>query len=196
VGFRRAEGGSAAVYLGFGTTYAESVSYYDNIGSSYASDSLIFFGGLPAGLEGVTGIGAFLRPYSQFGDPSRLCVYKETNGFYASGWNTIGDDNSKNEFAIGNHGELRQHLTAFGDGHASAVLFDVRTNVSGFTDDGPTHTAGYTQRGGTIEKWALNPPELDLTYGAPGMMGRFLYSGPGWKDHAFPAPAVVMPTPL
>ncbi len=184
VGFRNSHGGEAAVYLGFGTFYTDTDPYYDNLGSSYATDGVIFLGD-----STFTAIGAFLRPYTQFGNPSRLTVFKETNGFYASGWNTIGDDQSADQYAIGNHGVLREHMTAFGDGHASSILFDVRTDVA-LSPTGPVHNGNFQRRGGTIEQFEINPPDTDFNYGS---IGRFLVSGPGWQDHAFPAPVVTVP---
>jgi prepilin-type N-terminal cleavage/methylation domain-containing protein len=182
-GFREVPG-SRGVYLGFGTHYNERVSYFDNIGSSYAADSLIFTGGPD---PGVTGIGAFLRPYPQFGDPSRLTVFKETNGFYAGGWNGLFDLPSREEFALGNHGVMRQHVTGFGDGHAEPILYDVLTDVT-IQLNQVFHSGVFSQRGSTVEFHPINPPGLFEF----NDIGHFLYTGPGWKDHAFPAPWVHM----
>jgi hypothetical protein len=70
------------------------------------------------------------------------------------------------------------------------VLFDLLTDVS-LQDNGITHTGSFTRRGGTVEDYQFNPPELLQYFGAG--VRRFLYSGPGWKDHAFPAPATNLP---
>ena len=116
-------------------------------------------------------------------------MLKETKGFYASGWNgvLIGDPL---EYAMGNHRILRQHNVAFVDGHATPILYDIRTdyNISGGRI---IHTGDFRRVGGGPEPVQMNG--IDPNDGTPWTMGELyhlLYAGPGWIEHCFPAPSV------
>jgi prepilin-type N-terminal cleavage/methylation domain-containing protein len=185
IGFRPAEGGAEGVYLGFGTFYREPQAYYDMIGNSYATDAVIFVQSLTGP---VTTIGSFLRSQTQMVNPSQLTTIKETNGFYASAWNTIGDGQSADQFAMGNHGTLRNHTTGFADGHAAMVTYEVRTNATIATNGIQHSSNNFELRGGDLSNVELNPSN-EWTYGG---IGRFLTAGPGWQDHSFPAPSITV----
>jgi prepilin-type N-terminal cleavage/methylation domain-containing protein len=202
VGFIESQSGDAGVYLGFGTTFKETTPYYDMIGNSYSNDSLLFVTGDSGWTTGTAhSIGSNLRPQHQMVKPSELTLIKETNAFYSSGWNSV-DGSDPESYTMGHHGTLREHTAGFVDGHASKILFEVRTNVE-LTQVGPRHFGDeYTLRGGDLD---ANLGQMDLNsnsqvYGSmswdPEGIGRWLYRGPGWQDHAFPAPSVGILVPI
>ena len=88
---------------------------------------------------------------------------------------------------MGNHGTLRQHNTAFADGHSGPVLYEVRTDVYGATADGQVLRNGdFKLRGGTVEPVQINSPDgMQL----PNIW-HLIYNGPGYQNHCFPSPAV------
>jgi prepilin-type N-terminal cleavage/methylation domain-containing protein len=202
-GFELAEGGEDGVYLGFGTTFKEPTPYYDMIGNSYANDSIVFVSGSTGWTSGVAhSIGSYLRPHHQMANPSELTIIKETNGFYGSSWNSVGGGDP-NSYTMGHHGTLRQHTTGFVDGHATAILYEVRTNVE-LTSVGPRYFGDeYTIRGGDLDG-NLGPGDLNSNHPTDGSrmewnfepgIGRFLIRGPGWQDHSFPSPSVAVSVP-
>ena len=77
----------------------------------------------------------------------------------------------------------RKHLTCFADQHAEPILFEVRTNVKWFNANGELTYGDWKLRGSRLEAWDVPPPHSlnDLAH--------LVYSGPGWRDHCFPAPA-------
>jgi prepilin-type N-terminal cleavage/methylation domain-containing protein len=213
VGYIASGSGSEAVYLGFGTTFQETEPYYDMLGNSYATDSLLFITSSTGWTTGMAhSIGAFLRPQHQMINPSELTLIKETNAFYSSSWNSLdssfsGGEDSANgsnlgHYTMGHHGTLREHMVGFVDGHADAVLFEVRTNVE-LTTIGPKHYGDeYTLRGAdldvNLERVDLNSDQSvgGLMHWNPASVGAWLFRGPGWQDHAFPAPSVGINVPV
>ena len=184
-GYKSGLDGSEGAYLGMGIHYKSEKSMYDTMGSSYATDGVIYgcFGGGCPGGNYVIAIGSWLRPYSQVPRTSRVTLLVETTGFYASGWG----GGSSGEYTMGNHGTLRQHNTAFVDGHSSAVLYEVRTDVTGGTSDGQvTHSGNFRLVGVIVEPVQVNSPD------GMGMQNlwHLIYNGPGYQNHCFPAPAV------
>ncbi len=110
----------------------------------------------------------------------------ETTGFYASGWKA-GAETESGEYTMGNHGTLRQHNTAFADGHSGPVLYEVRTDVTGVTSAGQVvHSGNFKLRGGRCEPVQVNSPD---GMGLPSLW-HLIYNGPGYQNHCFPAPAV------
>ena len=167
------------------------------MGSSYATDSM--FVGYP-GAE-FWQIGPWLRPYSQIPDTNKTVMIKETKGFYGAYWRNFAIQNTERRYSMGNHGRMREHNVAFVDGHSTPVLYEVRSDVYGI--DWPNarvvHTGNFSIRGSRLE-W-VNMPLGNLSgpgapdYEEPGI-GDFMhlmYSGPGWKEHCFPAPFVFDP---
>ena len=184
IGYKPGVDGNEGAYLGMGVHYKETRSVYDNLGNSYGNDSVIYgvFGGDDTL---VVSIGSYLRPYSQVPRTSRVTLLLETNGFYGSGWNgpLIG---SPGEFTMGNHGVMRKHNTAFVDGHAASILYEVRTDVNGISGGQVNHTGEFELRGGSVENVTVNAPGgIGL-----GSLWHLIYEGPDFQNHCFPAPAV------
>lgn len=173
------------LYMGMEIWHGDEMSFYEAMGNSYATDSIIL--GNPG--NPVTTIGPWLRPYSQIPYPGKATVLKETHGFYASGWNRwFVPQNYPKDYAMGNHRTLRQHNVAFADGHARPILYEVRTDAE-LSGEEVIHTGNFAIRGGRLEPVQVNG--LDAG-GAPyrlGSIGHLLFSGPGWTEHCFPAPA-------
>ena len=87
---------------------------------------------------------------------------------------------------MGNHGVMRKHNTAFVDGHAAAILYEVRTDVNGAPGNVVNHTGEFEIRGGTVENVTVNAPG-----GATlSSLWHLIYEGPDFQNHCFPAPAV------
>jgi len=184
-------GGDGELYLGLGMWYEEPDSFYNTMGNSYATDSILLGQASPG--ASLRAIGPWLRPYEQIPNPSRTNLLKETKGFYGSGWNAIGVSgipSNPNEFTIGNHGVLREHNVGFSDGHASPVLFEVRTDAVGVNSSQQViHSGTFVLRGGRLEQVDV-PPGAGQPPFSLERLKHILYSGDGWTDHCFPAPAV------
>ena len=176
--------GADGAYLGMGVHYKDSRTFYNTLGNSYATDGVIY-GTIGGGERQVVSIGAWMRPYSQIVRTSRVTLLTETNGFYASGWNAVAGG-SLGEFTMGNHGVLRKHNTAFVDGHATPILFEVRTDISGVTDGRVVHSGEFQIRGGVVENVDVNSPDGSTI----GNLWHLIYAGPNFQNHCFPAPAV------
>ncbi len=179
--------GGRGLYMGLSIWHQDEMSFYEAMGNSYATDSIIL--GLPSDGSPLSSIGPWLRPYTQIPYPGKTTMLKETHGFYASGWNglLIGDPN---EYAMGNHGVLRQHNVAFADAHAKPVLFEIRTDYD-YQGGAIVHTGVFRLVGGGPEPTTLNG--VDPNSGSPWTLAELyhlLFSGPGWTDHCFPAPSV------
>ncbi len=178
-------------YMSQDLYHREPFSYYDAIGSSYATDSM--FVGYP-GAE-MWQIGPWLRPYSQIPEAQRTVMIKETKGFYSAYWRNFVWD-TKTRYTMGNHRRLREHQVAFVDGHADSVLYEVRTDVTDIDCDNAqvVHSGNFVIRGSRLEwvnfhcqgTFPLDPGFLDLMH--------LMYSGPGWKEHCFPAPLFFDPS--
>lgn len=174
----------AGVYMGMGEWFSDTDSWYNVLGNSYATDSILLGG--PGYL--VTTIGPYLRPYSQVPTPSRRTLLKESKGYYGSGWNQwFGPQRDDKQFTWGNHGKLRSHMTAFVDGHAEEILYEVRTDAEGFDFQ---HTGRFALRGGRLEDVAVNGIDEFGNEWSFSNLAHLMFSGPGWADHCFPAPAV------
>lgn len=176
------------IYMGMFVWHKEDTSFYEAMGNSYATDSLIL--GNPGNL--VTTIGPWLRPYTQIPNVSKVSVLKETHGFYASGWNRwLSQQNDPDSYTMGNHGILRQHNVGFADAHAAPVKYEVRTDAIGSSGE-VVHTGNFKIRGGRLEPVQVNGYYLqdgESVLYTLGMLGHLMWNGPGWADHCFPAPA-------
>ncbi len=177
------EGGNGN-YLSQDLYHREPISYYDAMGSSYATDSM--WVGYP-GAE-MWHIGPWLRPYSQIPESQRTIMLKETKGFYSAYWRNIVW-NTESRYTMGNHRRLREHQVAFVDGHAGSVLYEVRTDVRdvNFANAEVIHSGEFEIRGSRLEWYELYFPETpgQITFGE---LMHLIYSGPGWKEHCLPAP--------
>jgi prepilin-type N-terminal cleavage/methylation domain-containing protein len=190
-GYNSSIDGEDGIYLGLGIGYLDREPMYDTMGNSYAIDTVVL--GVPGSTE-LESIGPWLRPHSQITRASRVTMIKETRGFYGSGWNSLagaGNRSGDEAWATGNHGETREHMTAFADGHAAAVLYEVTTDANNIAgDNGPViHDGNFAIAGGTLEDVTVPPPDIFGLGGSP-RIGHLLYSGPGWQDYCFPAPSV------
>ena len=188
VGYKSGLDGIHGAYLGMGVHYKEEKSFFDNLGNSYATDGVIY-GSFGGGSNAVVSIGSWLRPYSQVINTQEVTLFIETNGFYASGWNAIsGGPLAAGEYTMGNHGTLRRHNTAFVDGHAASVLYEIRTDVTGVSGNPPQvqHNGIFNMRGGTVENVQVNAPNAGL-----GSLFHLMYETTEYKNHCFPSPGVV-----
>ncbi len=189
-GYNSAVDGEDGPYMGLGFTYKTQQPFYDSFGSSYAIDTVVL--GIPNGDE-LQSIGPWFRPYSQMPRSSEVTVLKETRGFYGSGWNALqgggGGRTGDSTWTMGNHGELRTHLTAFADGHASAVKYEVRTDANGVTAGRVVHNGNFFLAGGELKQVDVPPGDTDDT--TFSSLSHLIYAGPGWQDHCFPAPPVL-----
>jgi prepilin-type processing-associated H-X9-DG protein len=196
VGYEPGKDGDVDVLFGYGPDshreFKDQVPLYDAMGNSYATDALVSGGGA------TVAWGAYFRPYNHIPSPSRVTAYIEGKGFYAAFWNDRAFSNSNppssRSFTWGNHGTLREHNVGFADGHSSPVLFEVRDNVSGISNNTISYGAAFTLRGGTTSSFDFNPP-LDPSSGQ-AMMGleniaHLLLNGPDWQNHCQPAPPIV-----
>ncbi len=184
-GYMSGDDGVDGAYMGMGIHYKDEQSPYETMGNSYATDGVIYgsFGGNSG--PAVVSIGSWLRPYSQIVRTSRVTLLVETTGFYASGWNAVSGGGS-GEYTRGNHGVLREHNTAFVDGHAARVLYEVRTDASGISAGRVQHDGQFVIRGGIAENVDVNSPD-----GATiGDLWHLMYAGPDFQNYCFPAPAV------
>ena len=180
-------GGSSGngIYMGMLVWHKADTSFYEAMGNSYATDSIIL--GNPGLL--VTTIGPWLRPYTQIPNASKIALLKETHGFYASGWNRwLPAQNDPESYTMGNHGMLRQHNVGFADAHAEPIKYEVRTDAIG-SGNGVLHTGNFDIRGGRLEPVQVNGYAQDGTPYTMGQIGHLMWNGPGWADHCFPAPA-------
>lgn len=175
-------------YMSQDLYHRDTFSYYDAIGSSYATDSM--FVGIPGSL--MWHIGPWLRPYSQIPDPQRTIILKETKGFYSAYWRNLVW-NTETRYTMGNHRRLREHQVAFVDGHAGSVLYEVRSDVQDVDTQNATviHSGIFEIRGSRLEWYELTDPDP----GGPGTasfgtLQHLIFSGPGWKEHCLPAPIV------
>ncbi|MCH8968715.1 MAG: prepilin-type N-terminal cleavage/methylation domain-containing protein [Planctomycetes bacterium] len=193
VGFVSGKDGAGAtgngIYMGMYIWHKEDTSFYEAMGNSYATDSIIL--GNPGNL--VTTMGPWLRPYSQIPNVSKVTMLKETHGFYASGWNGwYQPQNDPETYAMGNHGIMRQHNVGFADGHAKPVKYEVRTDAVRSGDE-VMHTGNFRIRGGRLEPVQVNGYYVQNNGEAQlytlGFIGHLMWNGPGWADHCFPAPA-------
>ncbi len=173
------------IYMGMFVWHKADTSFYEAMGNSYATDSIIL--GNPGLL--LTTIGPWLRPYSQIPNVSKVVMLKETHGFYASGWNRwLQAQNDPESYTMGNHGILRQHNVGFADGHAKPVTYEVRTDAIG-SGGQVVHTGEFDIRGGRLEPVQVNGYSQGGTPYSMGQLGHLMWNGPGWADHCFPAPA-------
>ncbi|MCH8852055.1 MAG: prepilin-type N-terminal cleavage/methylation domain-containing protein [Planctomycetes bacterium] len=173
------------IYMGMLVWHKDDISFYEAMGNSYATDSLIL--GNPGLL--LTTIGPWLRPYTQIPNVSKVPMLKETHGFYASGWNGwYQPQNDPETYAMGNHGILRQHNVGFSDGHAQPIKYEVRTDAIG-GGGGVVHTGIFDIRGGRLEPVQVNGYSQNGDPYTLQQLGHLMWNGPGWADHCFPAPA-------
>ncbi len=181
------------IYLSQDLYHKDLIPFYDAMGSSYATDSM--FVGYPGG--DFWQIGPWLRPYSQIPDTNKTVMIKETKGFYGGYWRNFAIQNTERRYSMGNHRRMREHNVAFVDGHSAPVLYEVRSDVYGVDWDNAqvTHSGNFSIRGSRLE-W-VNMPEgtLNEALNEPGIVDfmHLMYSGPGWKEHCFPAPFVFDP---
>jgi hypothetical protein len=139
-----------------------------------------------------------MRPFSQIPAPAEVLLIAEGRDSTNSHWNNwIGQDAG---FNYGFHGELRKHMYSFVDGHAGAVEFSVRTNVTSVQADSVTRGAAYQLRGSDTEYFPVSGGNSSCGGGAPAeyvfgppsnsnLIAHLMWSGPDWRTHAFPAPA-------
>ena len=189
VGFVSGEDGGdfngRGIYMSQDLYHKDPISFYDAMGSSYATDSM--FVGFPGG--DFWQIGPWLRPYTQIPDTGKTVMIKETKGFYAAYWrNYIWVEDTEKRYSMGNHRRVRKHMVGFVDGHATPVLYEVRTDVKAI--DWPNahvvHSGNFEIRGSRLEWYNID----QVTFGD---FAHLIYSGPGWKEHCFPAPFVFDP---
>lgn len=174
------------LYMSQSLFHRDPMTFYDAMGSSYATDSM-FVGYQDSNLP-MWQLGPWLRPYTQIPDPGRTVMIKETKGFYSAYWNNFRIE-TLYRYAMGNHGRLREHNVAFVDGRAEPVLYEVRTDVEGnsfgeaidYAQAQVVHSGNWHVRGSRLEWWTIDPTTFDLLF-------HLIYSGPGWKEHCFPAP--------
>lgn len=185
------------IYMSQDLYHKDPISFYDAMGSSYATDSMFIGRG---GGQPMHQIGPWLRPYTQIPDTSKTVMIKETKGFYGAYWRNFLIQNTEGRYSMGNHRRLREHNAAFVDGHAAPVLYEVRSDV--YNIDWPNaqvvHSGNFAIRGSRLEwvniPWTTNDPENVCNHqaGFSDFM-HLMYSGPGWKEHCFPAPFVCDP---
>ena len=176
------------LYMGLSIWHGVDIPFYHAMGNSYATDSVIL--GIPQDGSPLSSIGPWLRPYTQIPFPTKTTMLKETKGFYASGWNGLGQAGDPLEFAMGNHRILRQHNTAFVDGHATPILYDIRTDYN-LVGGVIAHTGNFRRAGGGPEPVEMNGH--DPNTGNPwtiNALSHLLFAGPGWIEYCFPAPSV------
>ncbi len=188
-GFNSAlDGDSDDVIFGYGGSTPQQRGYkldlplYDAMGNSYATDAVLTTGGDNGG---SVAWGPYFRKYSMIPNPSKVTAYVEGKGFYACFWNdrAFGDEVA---YTMGNHGTLREHQVSFADGHAGAVLYEVRDDAVITTGNRVEHSGNFTLRGGTVLSLEYNlPPGDDL-----GAWDHLLVGGPGWQNHCQPSPPV------
>ncbi len=182
------------IYMSQDLYHKDLISFYDAMGSSYATDSM--FVGYP-GAE-FWQIGPWLRPYSQIPDTNKTVMIKETKGFYGAYWRNLLWDTER-RYSMGNHRRVREHMVAFVDGHAAPVLYAVRSDVSGnsfgaavdWNNAQVVHSGNFLIRGSRLD-W-VNLERGTQEYPAFAHFWHLMYSGPGWKEHCFPAPNVFDP---
>lgn len=176
------------LYMGLSIWHGEDTSFYEAMGNSYATDSVIL--GIPNNGSPLSSIGPWLRPYTQIPKPMNTTMLKETKGFYASGWNGLGTYGDPLEYAMGNHRILRQHNTAFVDGHATPILYDIITDYSR-QNNRIVHTGNFRRTGGGPEPVEMNGLNPDSGYPwTINDLSHLLFAGPGWIEYCFPAPSV------
>ncbi len=177
---------SRGIYMSQDLYHKDPIPFYDAMGSSYATDSM-FIG---RDEEPMHQIGPWLRPYSQIPDTGKTVMIKETKGFYGAYWRNLVWPTER-RFSMGNHGRLREHNVAFVDGHAAPVLYEVRSDV--YNIDWPNahveHSGNFLIRGSRLEWYNIDR----VTFND---FKHLIYSGPGWKEHCFPAPFVFDPALL
>ena len=166
----------------------DPIPFYDAMGSSYATDSMFIGWGGAA----MSQIGPWLRPYTQIPDASKTVMIKETKGFYSAYWrNYVWVNSTERRYAMGNHRRVREHMVGFVDAHAAPVLYEVRSDVTAI--DWPNaqvvHSGDFEVRGSRLEWYNIDR----ITFGD---FAHLIYSGPGWKEHCFPAPFVFDPALL
>ncbi len=186
--------GGQGIYMSQDLFHRDAIPFYDAMGSSYATDSMFI------GWEGtpMSQIGPWLRPYTQIPDTGKTVMIKETKGFYGAYWRNLYWP-TETRYSMGNHRRVREHNVAFVDGHAAPVLYEVRSDVSGnswgstvdWNNARVIHTGNFLIRGSRLEWVNLergtdeDPAFQDFWH--------LMYSGPGWKEHCFPAPLVFDP---
>ena len=176
------------IYMSQSLYHRDPISFYDAMGSSYATDSMfIGWGGAP-----MSQIGPWLRPYTQIPDTGKTVMIKETKGFYSAYWrNYIWVESTENRYSMGNHGRVREHMVGFVDGHAGPVLYEVRSDVTAI--DWPNahvvHSGNFELRGSWLEWYNIDRATFSD-------FAHLIYSGPNWKEHCFPAPFVFDPALL
>ena len=193
VGYQSGADGVDDVIFGYGTdehrVFQDPTSNYDSMGNSYATDSTLI---VTLGTGLVRSFGPYLRRYSSIPNTGRVVVYKESNAFYTHFWNLGGA--SDTEYSMGWHGILRQHNVAYADGHAKSAKYEVRSDVSGYSDDGTvTHSGNFTLRGGTVHNMIYKSNTEDSAPFTFSQIGGFLVSGPWGTSHCQPAPYTYTP---
>jgi prepilin-type N-terminal cleavage/methylation domain-containing protein/prepilin-type processing-associated H-X9-DG protein len=199
VGFDSSKDGGGpyghGVYMGIAEWHSQPISFYDAVGSSYGTDSLV----LPDfHLSTLSDLGPWLRPFSQIPHASRTKLLTETKGCHADLWNPhpqnfyfqAGDMGNQELYTMGNHGKVRRHNVGFCDGHASPILYEVRDDVV-VEPDQYVHTDEVDLRGGKVDKVQPNGTHPDgtlFTIGGEYSIGVGVKRGPGWQNHCFPAP--------
>lgn len=179
--------------FGYGQTtntnrrYQLPTSTLDAMGNSYGVDSVLGTNGTR-----TVSFGVLFHDYGAVPNPGSTTTFIENKGFYACFWNNwrLGGDQ---DYTWGNHGTLREHNVGFADGHASPVLFEVRTDVDGVgANDEVTHSGDFALRGGTTESMGWNPnPLLDEDDQQFNVWAHLLLSGPGRQNHCLPAPCTI-----
>jgi len=202
VGYQSGKDGSEDVIFGYGAEppdwreFKDPNPLYDAMGNSYATDSTLI---VTLGTDNVRSFGPYLRRYSSIPNTGNVVVYKEGNAFYTHFWSLLGSEDS--DYAMGWHGILRQHNVAYADGHAKSAKYEVRSDVTGTSDDGTVnHSGNFTLRGGTVENMMYNSNPEDPSAFTFGQIGYFLVSGPWGTSHCQPAPytytqGLIWPTP-
>ncbi len=182
------------IYMSQDIHHDKAIPFYDAMGNSYATDSMLV--GTPG--APLNSIGPWLRSYTTIPNPGRTTILKETKGFYSSYWNNVvWTDDSLERYAWGNHGTNRQHNVAFVDGHASPVLYEVRTDYTGVNPMGEVqHSGQFVLRGATLDEdiqvngfRADSGQQWDIQ-----SLWHLIFSGPDWQEHCFPAPVFNDPT--
>lgn len=182
--------GGKGLYMSQDLYHREDISFYDAMGSSYATDSM--FVGRPG--DPMWQVGPWLRPYSQIPRAQQTIMIKETKGFYSAYWrNFVHVGATEDRYSMGNHRTLREHNVAFVDGHATAVHYEVRSDVTNLDWDlaRVIHSGNFQIRGSRLEwyNYRRGTPD-DEAFDA---LKHLIYSGPGWKEHCLPAPIFLDP---
>ncbi len=199
VGYRSGQDGASGIFLYGGSHYGipdfkGTGSVFEVTGNSYACDTMITGTYCPVPEDmNSTSHGVYLRPGEQIPAPARTTVYIEGNGFYAAQWNSWNpyEGGDPEAYTMGNHGTLREHTVAFGDGHVRPIRFEVPTRaVEAFEDGTLRYEGSAVLRGGAPLELAhgrYTPDAEDPHAPTYRQIAHFLFSGPDWTNHTYPA---------